>query len=145
MGFEHSQVQGVTKTMDPPKSGCKNWLEGFFKFIGNNNCSLYIHIGINTTYNYSTWQPWFSAMSFKRLGAEAQILQIWMIWCQKLHFHFLGSYLDTLRGQRIFSSKYLYFEDEVDVKYPFLIASVGAPKHQSYNLAGKFWSNINHS
>ena len=25
-----------------------------------------------------------------------------------------------------FSSKYLYFEDEVDVKYPFLIASLGS-------------------
>ena len=25
-----------------------------------------------------------------------------------------------------FSSKYLYFEDEVDVKYPFLIVSLGS-------------------
>ena len=78
-----------------------------------------IHIGINTTYNYSTWQPWFSAMAFKRLGAESQILQIWMIWCQKLHFHFLGSYLDTLRGSEDFFIKIFVFWRWSGCKIPF--------------------------
>ena len=38
-----------------------------------------------------------------------------------------GTFLETLDEiKRIFSSKYLYFEDEVDVKYPFLIISLGS-------------------
>ena len=44
-------------------------------------------------------------MAFNWFSAQMQILQIWIILSKTLQFQFLSSYLDTLRGQMVFSIK----------------------------------------
>ena len=48
-------------------------------------------------------------MAFNLSGVKTRILWIWIIWSQKLQFQFLGSHLDTLRGQMVFSIKIFVF------------------------------------
>ena len=48
-------------------------------------------------------------MTFNWFSAQMQILQIWIILSKTLQFQFLSSYLDTLRGQMVFSIKIFVF------------------------------------
>ena len=56
------------------------------------------------------------ALAFNRFGAESQILRIWTILSKTLQFQFLGSYLDPLSGQMVFSIKILVYWSEISCK-----------------------------
>ena len=86
----------------------KNWLGAKIKACIENSVSTTFvpyNIGIIINNSYSSWPPSLSAMALNQLGAEAQNLWIWSFWSKKLQFHFLGSFLDTLRYQMVFFIK----------------------------------------